>query len=151
MCTPEARRIQEKFPHFVRSAYFASMSLTGKRLAFIGGGTMAEAMIRGLLDRHLVPPSHVLVTGPRRERRAELTKTYNVKALASNADAAKDAHVVVLSVKPQVLATVMRELRGKLDEKQLVISIVAGATLRSLRDGLDIRRSCAPCRTRPRK
>jgi len=113
------------------------MSLTGKRLAFIGGGTMAEAMIRGLLDRHLVPPSHVFVTGPRRERRAELTKTYNVKALASNAEAAKDAHVVVLSVKPQVLATVMRELRGKLDEKQLVISIVAGATLRALRDGLD--------------
>src|SRR2546430_16877750 len=101
------------------------------------GGTMAEAMIRGLLDRHLVPPSHVFVTGPRRERRAELTKTYNVKALASNAEAAKDAHVVVLSVKPQVLATVMRELRGKLDEKQLVISIVAGATLRALRDGLE--------------
>ena len=46
------------------------MPLTGKRLAFIGGGTMAEAMVRGLLDRHLVPPSHVLVTGPRRERRA---------------------------------------------------------------------------------
>jgi pyrroline-5-carboxylate reductase len=113
------------------------VALTGKRLAFIGGGTMAEAMVRGLLDKHLVPPSHVLVTGPRRERRAELSKTYGVKALASNADAASDAHVVVLSVKPQVLATVMRELRGKLDEDKLVISIVAGATLRSLRDGLD--------------
>src|SRR2546430_2473615 len=113
------------------------MTLTGKRLAFIGGGTMAEAMVRGLLDRHLVPPSHVLVTGPRRERRAELVKTYGVKALASNTEAAADAHVVVLTVKPQVLATVMRELRGKLDEEKLVISIVAGATLRSLRDGLD--------------
>ena len=44
------------------------MTLAGKRLAFIGGGTMAEAMVRGLLDRHLVPPSHVLVTGPRRGR-----------------------------------------------------------------------------------
>ena len=84
-----------------------------------------------------MPPSHVLVTGPRRERRAELTKAYGVKALASNAEAAAEAHVVVLSVKPQVLATVMRELRGKLDEDKLVISIVAGATLRSLRDGLD--------------
>jgi len=113
------------------------VTLTGKRLAFIGGGTMAEAMVRGLLDKHLVPPSHVLVTGPRRERRAELTKAYGVKTLASNAEAAADAHVVVLSVKPQVLATVMRELRGKLDEEKLVISIVAGATLRSLRDGLD--------------
>ncbi|TMB99775.1 MAG: pyrroline-5-carboxylate reductase, partial [Chloroflexi bacterium] len=78
------------------------MPLQGRRLAFIGGGTMAEAMIRGLLDKHLVPPSHVFVTGPRRERRAELTKQFGVKALASNAEAAQSAHIVVLSVKPQV-------------------------------------------------
>src|SRR5437773_8873370 len=119
-----------------RPPHTSPVTLTGKRLAFIGGGTMAEAMIRGLLDRHLVPPSHVLVTGPRRERRADLQRTYGVKALASNVEAAKAAHVVVLSVKPQVLGTVMRELRSKLEDSQLVISIVAGATLRALRDGL---------------
>ena len=113
-----------------------AMPLSGKRLAFIGGGTMAEAMVRGLLDKHLVPPSHVLVTGPRRERRAELAKTYGVKALASNLEAAKEAHVVILSVKPQMLPSVTRELSGKLDDGQLVISIVAGATLRSLREAL---------------
>src|SRR5579859_7182135 len=112
------------------------MPLKGRKLAFIGGGTMAEAMIRGLLERHLVPPSHLAVTGPRRERRAELAKRFGVRAMASNADAARDAHVVVLSVKPQVLPTVMRELRGKLRAEQLVLSIVAGATLRSLRHGL---------------
>jgi pyrroline-5-carboxylate reductase len=60
------------------------MPLQGKRLAFIGGGTMAESMIRGLLDRHLVPPSHILVTGPRRERRADLTKRFGVKAMTSS-------------------------------------------------------------------
>lgn len=113
------------------------MPLQGKRLAFIGGGTMAEAMMRGLFDKHLVPPSHVLVTGPRRERRAELTKRFGVKALASNAEAARGAHVVVLSVKPQVLPHVLRELRGQLSAEQLVISIVAGAPLAVLRDGLD--------------
>ena len=112
------------------------MPLRSKRLAFLGGGTMGEAIIRGLLERHLVPPSRVTVTGPRRERRAELAKQFGVRALASNAEAARAAHVVVLSVKPQVLAGVMRELRGKLRRDQLVISIVAGATLRSLRHGL---------------
>ncbi|MBI2323838.1 MAG: pyrroline-5-carboxylate reductase [Chloroflexi bacterium] len=112
------------------------MPLRGKRIAFIGGGTMAEAMIRGLLERHLVPPSHVEVTGPRRERRADLAKRFGVRARASNAEAARDAHVVVLSVKPQVLPAVMRELHGKLRADQLVLSIVAGATLRSLRLGL---------------
>ena len=113
------------------------MPLRSKRIAFIGGGTMAEAMIRGLLDQHLVPPSHVTVSGPRRERRADLAKRFGVAALASNLDAAKGAHVVVLSVKPQVLASVMNELRRKLRPQQLVLSIVAGATLRSLRSGLE--------------
>jgi len=113
------------------------MPLQGKRLAFIGGGTMAEAMIRGLLERHLVPPSHILVTGPRRERRAELAKQFGVKAIASNADASKQAHIVILSVKPQVLPIVLRELHGRLRAEQLVLSIVAGAPLAVLRDGLD--------------
>ena len=113
------------------------MPLQGKRLAFIGGGTMAEAMIRGLLERHLVPPSHILVTGTRRDRRAELTKQFGVKAIASNADAAKQAHIVILSVKPQVLPLVLRELHGRLRAEQLVLSIVAGAPLAVLRDGLD--------------
>ncbi|HEX9435705.1 MAG TPA: pyrroline-5-carboxylate reductase [Candidatus Limnocylindria bacterium] len=112
------------------------MPLRTKRIAFIGGGTMAEAMIRGLLERHLVPPSHVEVTGPRRERRADLAKRFAVRARASNAEAARGAHIVVLSVKPQVLPAVMRELHGKLRPDQLVLSIVAGATLRSLRHGL---------------
>jgi pyrroline-5-carboxylate reductase len=94
-------------------------------------------MIRGLLEKHLVPPSHVFVTGPRRERRAALTKQFGVKALASNVEAAHGAHVVVLSVKPQVLPTVLRELRGKLRPEQLVLSIVAGAPLAVLREGLD--------------
>lgn len=113
------------------------MPLEGKRLAFIGGGVMAEAMMRGVFDKHLVPPSHVLVTGPRRERRAELAKQFGVKALASNVEAARNAHVIVLSVKPQVLPGVLRELRGELRADQLVISIVAGAPLAVLRDGLD--------------
>ena len=113
------------------------MPLEGKRLAFIGGGVMAEAMMRGVFEKHLVPPSHVLVTGPRRERRAQLTKQFGVKALASNVEAVRNAHVIVLSVKPQVLPGVLRELRGELRAEQLVISIVAGAPLGVLRDGLD--------------
>src|SRR6266849_1236925 len=133
------------------------MPLHGKRLAFIGGGTMAEAMIRGLLEKHLVPPSHVLVTGPRRERRADLAKRFGVKALASNVEAAKGAHVVVLSVKPQVLPAVLRELRGQLRPEQLVLSIVAGAPLAVLREGLDhaavvraMPNTPAPSRTAPK-
>lgn len=112
------------------------MPLRGKRLAFIGGGTMAEAMIRGLLGKHLVPPSHIEVSGPRRERRAALRKQYDVKAVASNLEAARGAHVVILSVKPQIVPAVTRELHGKLRPDQLILSIAAGVPLRALRQGL---------------
>lgn len=112
------------------------MPLRERTLAFIGGGTMAEAMVRGLLERHLVPPRRIVVTGPRRERRAELTKVFGVRAIASNVDAAKEAHVVVISVKPQVLPTILRDLHGKLRDEQLVLSIVAGASLGTLTTGL---------------
>lgn len=113
------------------------MALRTTRLAFVGGGTMAEAMVRGILERKLVTPARVTVSGPRRERRAELAKTYRVKALASNVEAARQADVVVISVKPQVLPRVMAELRGKLADEQLVLSIVAGASSDALRAGLD--------------
>ena len=113
------------------------MALGSTRLAFIGGGTMAEAMVRGILERKLVTPARITVSGPRRERRAELTKIYRVRALASNVEAARNADVVVMSVKPQMLPRVMAELRGKLAAEQLVLSIVAGASSDALRAGLD--------------
>ena len=109
----------------------------GTRIAFVGGGTMAEAMVRGLLERRLVTPARITVSGPRRERRAELVKAYRVKAVASNVEAARAADVVVLSVKPQMLQRVMGELRGRLGPDQLVLSIVAGASSDALRAGLD--------------
>ena len=113
------------------------MPLQKRTLAFLGGGTMAEAMIRGLLQQRLVDPGAIVVTGPRAARREELVKTFGVRALASNVEAAKDADVVVLSVKPQVIPTVLRELRGKLRADQLVLSIAAGTPLRVITDGLD--------------
>jgi pyrroline-5-carboxylate reductase len=118
-------------------AILSRMPLTNRTLAFIGGGTMAEAMIRGLLERQLVPPRHIFVTGPRGERRAELTKRFGVQALASNVEAAKEAHVVIVSVKPQIVPGVLRELRGKVAADKLVLSIAAGVTLRALTSGLD--------------
>jgi len=113
------------------------MAQRSTRIAFVGGGTMAEAMVRGLLERRLVTPKRLTVSGPRRERRAELVKTYRVSAVASNVEAARGADVVVMSVKPQVLPRVMAELRGKLAPDQLVLSIVAGASSDALRAGLD--------------
>src|SRR5919108_5612298 len=100
------------------------MPLTSKTIAFIGGGTMAEAMIRGLLERRLVDPTAIVVTGPRAARREELANLFGVRVTGSNIEAARGSDVVVLSVKPQVLPVVVRELRGVIRKDALVISIV---------------------------
>lgn len=104
-------------------------------VAIIGAGVMAEAMIAGLLADRL-PPGNVVASHPRRERRDALAAKHGIQAVARNPEAVDDAQIVVLAVKPQMLAGVMKELAPALRDGQVVLSIVAGATLRSLSSGL---------------
>jgi len=105
-------------------------------IAFIGSGTMGEAMVKGLLENHLVNPDHVIASGPREERAEELTRTYKIRATTDNREAAKGADDVVLSVKPQVLPSVLEELQGVVSKDALVLSIVAGAKIARIRGAL---------------
>jgi len=105
-------------------------------IAFVGGGVMAEAMIAGLLEGKLVSPDGVSVGEPHEKRRRDLESRYRVRAAADNCEAVSSAEIVVLSIKPQVLARVLPELKGILCDEQLVISIVAGARIAALSEGL---------------
>jgi pyrroline-5-carboxylate reductase len=96
-------------------------------IAFIGSGIMAEAIIKGLLRQGLVTPDKIIASGPRPERGQELFDRYGVRTTTENVSAADGAHVIVLSVKPQVLCRVLEELGDHVDPGALVISIVAGA------------------------
>ena len=106
------------------------------RVGIVGAGVMAEAIIAGLVRDRAVTADGLAASHPRRERREALAERHGVRSVAANRDALVDAEVVVLAVKPQMLTRVMRELRGRLDAEQVVVSIVAGATLRTLVDGL---------------
>ena len=108
-------------------------------LAFIGSGTMAEAMIKGILNKGLTEPDHIIASGPRPERGRELEKRYGVKGTTDNKEAAQAADIVVLSIKPQVLPVVLDELRGLIRPHQLVFSIVAGARIETIARGLQHR------------
>ena len=110
------------------------------RLAFIGSGTMAEAMIRIAIKAEVAVPQHIVASGPREERGQELRTRYGVATCTDNRQALTvdggDVDVIVLSVKPQVLPTVLNELRGAIPPPALVLSIVAGVNTKTIAQGL---------------
>ncbi len=108
--------------------------LRTRKIAFVGGGTMAEAMIVGLIQRAGVPPKQILATGPRRTRLWELEERYGIHTSQENREASRWGEIVVLSVKPQVAGRVLEELKGTLSEPQLLLSIVAGLSVARIQE-----------------
>ncbi|HEY1547089.1 MAG TPA: pyrroline-5-carboxylate reductase [Kofleriaceae bacterium] len=100
--------------------------LAAQTIGFVGAGNMAEALIRGLVRGNHVAPSQIVASAPRRERVAELATAYGIDGSIDNAIVAERASVVVLSVKPQILDKVLREISERLKPGTLVISIAAG-------------------------
>ncbi len=107
-----------------------------QRFTIIGPGTMAEAIIVGLINKNVISPENITAAGPRLVRLEVLKERYGIQTTLDNANAIQGADVILLCVKPQILGEVMEELMGKIPSNALVISIVAGATLQSLQEGL---------------
>ena len=105
-------------------------------IAFIGAGMMGEAMIAGLLKEELLPAEQIIATGPRGERREALRSRYGIRVTDDNRAAAHDADVVVFALKPQTLHKVLPTLRGAVQAKDLVLSIIAGAPITTFRETL---------------
>ncbi|HEX5885975.1 MAG TPA: pyrroline-5-carboxylate reductase [Pyrinomonadaceae bacterium] len=118
--------------------------LSNCRLAFIGCGVMAEAIITGLLRKKLVEADQIVGSHPRLARRQEMHVKYGVEMFEKNRDAVtasypeepEDSSILVLAVKPQRLHRVLEELKGALVKEQLVISIVAGAKMETIAEEL---------------
>jgi len=106
--------------------------LANRTIATVGSGVMAEAMIAGLLKGALVEPGQVIASHPRTERREHLEREYSIRAVPGNADAIRDADVILFAIKPQMLGRVGREIGPHLRRGQLVLSVIAGATTAAL-------------------
>ena len=107
-----------------------SPTITSK-IAFIGGGRMAEAIIGGLLSGQVCSAESIWATDPVAERRNRLKSQFGIRVSPANREAVAWADVVVLAVKPQTLPAVLSEL-GPILAHALVISIVAGVTIRTI-------------------
>ena len=118
-----------------------------RKIAFIGGGNMATSLVGGLVESGHPPPD-VLVSEPVAEKRRELAERFEVGVTADNREAAGASDVVVLAVKPQDMAEVVRGAADAMrDRGPLVVSIAAGITIARILEWLDY---CAPVvRTMP--
>jgi pyrroline-5-carboxylate reductase len=101
---------------------------TDRRIAFIGAGNMASALIHGLLAHGSARPEALIASDVRDEALAALANEHGIVTTRDNARACQ-AEIVVLSVKPQVLPALLPELAPKLNSSSLVISIAAGVPL----------------------
>ena len=107
------------------------------KIGFIGGGTMAEAIIGAVLSGRLAAPEDIVVGEPLAKRREELAERHKVNVTSDNAKAIRGAEIVVLAVKPNQFPTAAAGLKERLRPNQTVVSIMAGVTIAALRDGLN--------------
>src|SRR5512139_1406655 len=97
---------------------------------------MAEAMIRGLVKGGHVAAHRITASAPRNERLAELVETYGIAVTRDNREVARAANIVVLSVKPQIMDKVLREIGDQLKPGTLVISIAAGVDTETIEESV---------------
>lgn len=98
-------------------------------IGFMGGGNMAEALIKGIAQSSkLIAQSEILVSEPREERRKYLEQTYGVKITPDNKEVASSCNIIILAIKPQNMDTVLDEIADLITDEKTVVSIAAGIT-----------------------
>jgi pyrroline-5-carboxylate reductase len=107
------------------------------KIAFIGGGNMGEAILAAMLNKKLAISKDITVSDISEARRQYLAQKYAVTTSANNIETISGKDIILMAIKPQTLANVMAELKDHLKPNQLVLSIIAGARLAKLSDGLN--------------
>jgi pyrroline-5-carboxylate reductase len=111
------------------------------RVAFVGCGVMAEAIIAGLLRKKIILPGQIVASHPRLNRRRELSYKHGIEVFESNVEAVQNAQnsketMIFLCVKPQRLKGVLEELKRAVSPETVVVSIVAGAKVQTISEAL---------------
>ena len=100
-----------------------------ERIGFIGAGQMATALGQGVVKSGLTKSEQIIAADPSAEARERFAFTVGGKTTENNTQVVDDADVIILAVKPQQMARVLEEVRGKLGPDRLVVSIAAGIRL----------------------
>ncbi|TKB11221.1 pyrroline-5-carboxylate reductase [Desulforhopalus sp. IMCC35007] len=97
-----------------------------QKIGFIGGGQMAEALIKGIITSGLYKSEDILVAEPNESRRDHLESIYSVKAHYSNLPVFENCRVIMLAVKPQTMSMLLEDCQDRVQPQHILISIAAG-------------------------
>jgi pyrroline-5-carboxylate reductase len=111
--------------------------LTNKKLGFIGGGNMAEALVKGLLGSSLVASKDIFISDLIPDRLEYLSKEYKVKTTDDNRELVEKSDILVLAVKPQTVKNVLESFAGFIDSNKSIISVAAGISISLIEDTLE--------------
>jgi pyrroline-5-carboxylate reductase len=99
--------------------------LSGKRVAVLGAGKMGGILLKALLEKGLLAAKATSATVQHEERAQALSKQLGIAVGTNNLAAVRGADIILICVKPQVVADVVRQIRPKVSKKQLIISVAA--------------------------
>ena len=111
--------------------------LNDKKIAIIGAGNMGEALISGLTVSGSSMPESIICTDVRKARLDDIKKEYGVRTTENNIEAVDASDIIVYAVKPQIIASVLKETAEKLDMSKLIISIAAGVPMAAIESCLN--------------
>jgi pyrroline-5-carboxylate reductase len=106
------------------------------KIAFIGGGNMAEAILSAIVRKDLASPGEITVSDIDAAKLVNLEKKYKVKVTDDNRQAIEGQDIIILALKPQILDEVMTGLKDRIKPDRLVISIIAGKSISTISSGL---------------
>ncbi|SEG01214.1 pyrroline-5-carboxylate reductase [Eubacterium ruminantium] len=99
------------------------------KLGFIGAGNMASAIIGGIIKKGIYTPREIICSTPVEAERKMAEESFGVNTTADNKTVVKEARIIFIAVKPQVIPIVAEEIKGCDLENKLIISIVAGKSI----------------------
>lgn len=102
---------------------------TNQRIGFIGGGAIAEALIKGVIEAGLAGPEQISVSDISAERLATLAGQYAVTTFTDNMSVAKQSDIVFLTVKPHIVNQAAQDIQSVLSQETLIVSVAAGIPL----------------------
>ncbi len=111
--------------------------LTNKKLGFIGGGNMAEAMVNGLITASFIEAKNILVSDPISERLEYMHSEYKVKTTSDNRELVQKSDILVIAVKPQSVKKILKNFADLVDGEKLIVSVAAGVPISLIEEILD--------------